>query len=408
MNSIQNNVKEIYFTEKDLKERWTEAIKISREEIEGEMSRACLLNLKRLLETTMDIEVQELAGAERWEHNAGRRNWRNGTYSRSLWTAFGWINPLNVPRLRNGGTDLKIIERYKRRSYKVDKLILGMFLQGVSTRKVKEVIQPLYGKEMISATTVTRISKELNKEVEKFHCREISDDYKYIFLDGIWLKAKSPIKSRKRCILVVYGIKGNGTRELIDFKLARNGESQVSWECFLTSLYNRGLKGENLDLVTIDGNKGLYNAVDIIWPEVKKQRCWAHKLRNVANKVPRKLQKACTNQARDIYDAKNKHEAMKAFKKWESVWKPIVPDAVECLEKDLEDLLWFYDCTESIRKKVRTTNAIERVFREVRRRTRPMSCFTNTQSVERIIFAVFNRQNNIWREKPLKKITQNS
>lgn len=404
MNSIQ----ELYFTDKDINQRWAEAVKISREEIEDEINIACLLNLKRLLETTMDIEVQELAGAERWEHNPGRRNWRNGTYQRSLWTAFGWINPINIPRVRYGGTDFKIVKHYERRSSKINKLILEMFLQGVSTRKVKEVLKPLYGEEMISATTVSRISKELNAEVEKFHRRDIRDDYKYIFLDGIWLKAKSPVKSRKRCILVAYGIKKDGIRELVDFKLARNGESQIAWECFLTSLYNRGLKGENLDLVVIDGNKGLYNAVDIIWPEVKKQRCWAHKLRNVANKVPKKLQEACINEARDIYNAKSRHDAIKVFKRWERIWKPIVPKAVECLEKDLEDLLWFYECPESMRKKVRTTNIIEREFREVRRRTRPMSCFTNTQSVERIIFAVFNRQNNIWRNKPLKEITQNS
>lgn len=410
MNSIQNNVKvkELYFTDKDLKERWAEAIKLSREEIEDSMSKACLLNLKRLLETTMDIEVQELAGAERWEHNPGRRNWRNGTYSRSLWTAFGWINSIKVPRVRFGGTSLQIIERYSRRSSEVNNLLLEMFLQGISTRRIKEVLKSLYGPEMISAGTVSRISKELDKEVEKFHSKTISDDYKYIFLDGIYLKAKSPIKSRRRCILVAYGIKKDGTRELIDFRLARNGESQVAWECFLTSLYNRGLRGENLSLVIIDGNKGLYNAVDLIWPRAKKQRCWAHKLRNVANKVPKKLQEACINQARDIYNAKSRHGAIESFKRWERVWKPIVPEAVKCLEEDLEDLLWFYDHHKSIRKKIRTTNIIERVFREVRRRTRPMSCFTNTQSVERIIFAVFNRQNNIWREKPLKEITQNS
>lgn len=404
MNSIQ----ELYFTDKDINQRWEEAQRILRQEIEDGISKACLVNIKHLLEINMEAEVQEIIGARHWEHNTSRRNWRNGRYSRSLWTQFGWISDINVPRLREVKQPLKTIERYNRRSDKVNKLILEMFLQGVSTRKVKEVLRPLYGQEMISATTVSRISKELDKEVNKFHRKSISDDYKNIFLDGIYLKAKSPVRSKSRCILVAYGIKKDGSRELIDFKLARNGESQIAWESFLTSLYNRGLTGKNLELIVIDGNKGLYNAVDLVFPEVKKQRCWAHKLRNVANKLPKKIEEVCINEARDIYNAESKHKAIKSFKGWAGRWKPIVPQAVECLEKDLDELLNFYECPKVLWKKLRTTNLIERVFREVRRRTRPMSCFTNTQSVERIIFAVFNRQNNIWKDKPFKKITQNS
>jgi putative transposase len=119
------------------------------------------------------------------------------------------------------------------------------------------------------------------------------------------------------------------------------------------------------------------------------------------------LQKVCTSQARDIYDAKSAWHAAKAFKVWAKTWRPIAPEAVKCLEDSLEELLQFYECPKVMWKKLRTTNIIERVFREVRRRTRPMSCFTNTGSVERIIFVIFKRQNEIWKDKPLE-ITQNS
>jgi len=214
------------------------------------------------------------------------------------------------------------------------------------------------------------------------------------------------VHSRRRCILVVYGIRADGVRELIDYRLARKGESQAAWEGFLTSLKNRGLEGRSLQLAVLDGNRGLWNALDMVWPDVPRQRCWAHKLRNVANHLPKKLQPACMDQARDIYDAANYTEAVRAFKRWERIWKPLAPAATACLEQDFEDMLRFFQTPKSMWVKLRTTNIIERVFREVRRRTRPMSCFTNTQSVDRIIYAIFNRQNNLWREKPLREITQ--
>jgi len=284
---------------------------------------------------------------------------------------------------------------------------MEMFLSGVSTRRVKEVLEPIYGRGMISSGLVSSITKELNDEVDKFHRRKLSDDYIVLILDGIYLKAKSPIKSRRRCVLVAYGIKKDGTRELIDYRLARKGESQIAWECFLADLYNRGLEGKELKIIVIDGNKGLSNACDLTWHNVSVQKCWVHKLRNVANYIPKKYQEECISQARKIYKADNKRQAIKYFKEWANTWGSICPKAVKCIEDDLEELLNFYDCPKSLWVKVRTTNVIERQFREVRRRIRPMSCFTNTKSVDRIIFAIFNRQNNIWRDNHLK-ITQNS
>jgi transposase-like protein len=160
--------------------------------------------------------------------------------------------------------------------------------------------------------------------------------------------------------------------------------------------------------MVIDGNKGLRNAIELVYPGVDKQRCWAHKLRNVANKIPKKLQKLCINEARDIYGAGSYKEAVWNFKKWAKIWRPVVPEAVECLEEDIEGLLNFFGCPEEDWKRLRTTNIIERVFREVRRRTRPMSCFQNRESVERIIFAIFYCLNHKWENRPLFKITQNS
>ena len=290
----------------------------------------------------------------------------------------------------------------------MDQGVLEMFLAGVSTRRVQEVLNPWMGRPTVSAGTVSQITKVLSAEVEKFHCRSLSDDYLYLLLDGIYLKTKSPLHAKRRCILVVYGIQANGTRELVDFKMTRMGESQIAWESFLISLKNRGLKGDHLLLAVVDGNKGLWNALDLVWINVPRQRCWAHKLRNVANHIPKKFQPACLTGAKKIYLADTRDDALKVFKRWAKVWVGIVPKAVQCLEEDFEDMLVFMACPKKLRVKLRTTNIIERVFREVRRRTRPISCFQNRESVERIIFAIFHRQNALWREKPLKEITHNS
>jgi len=399
-----NTVAELWFTNKDINERWSQV----REDFWGDLKVATVLAVKRLLETRMEVEMQDTIGARHWKRSPRRRTYRNGSYYRGLMTSFGWVGNLTIPRVRKGIMRFKCLPNYQRRTQDVDRMVLEMFLAGVSTRRVKEVLRPLLGKEVLSASTVSKISKVLNQQVSCYHRRGITDDFEYLILDGIYLKAKSPVHSRRRCILVTYGIRKDGTRELIDYRLACNGESQAAWERFLTSLNNRGLKGSNLKLAVVDGNRGLWNALNMIWPDVPRQRCWAHKLRNVVNHVPKRLQKVCSNEARDIYNAGSYWEAIKAFKQWSRVWRSISPKAVECLERDLEDLLRFYECPKPMWIKVRTTNIIERVFLEVRRRTRPMSCFTNIQSVERIIYAIFFRLNQIWRGKPLKEITQNS
>lgn len=183
-------------------------------------------------------------------------------------------------------------------------------------------------------------------------------------------------------------------------------ESERRWEVFLNNLYNRGLVGDVLGLVITDGNAGLENTVESIYPHVKRQRCWAHKLRNVSNYLKRRDQDKCVKEARAIYSAENRKEAVKIYNKWVKKWRTAYPKAIKCIEKDLEELLNFYCCPQEIRAKVRTTNVIERAFREVRRRTRPVSCFNNAQSIERIVYAVLSHMNDRWRIKTLKEFTQ--
>jgi len=397
-----NTVQELDFSRKALPERWSRVT----QDFWGDIQTHTVRAVKRLLETSMMIEQQDLLGATHWNHQRRFAGHRNGFYRRTLLTSNGFIPDLQVPRLRQGRLSFKCLAAYARRSPDVDQVVLDMFLAGVSTRRVHEVLAPLLGPQSLSSSTVSVIAKVLDQQVRHFHHRTLSDRYHYILLDAVYLKAKAPLSVRKRCVLVAYGITPQGQRELIDFQLT-SSESQVAWECFLAHLVRRGLMGAQLRLAIIDGNKGLANALDFAWPGLPRQRCWAHKLRNVANRLPRRLQKLCTAQAYDIYAADSYTKALKAFKLWKKTWQPLAPAAVRCLEDDLDHLLVFYRCPKPLWKKLRTTNAIERVFREVRRRTRPMSCFQNNDSVERIIYAIFYRQNNLWKDKPLK-ITQNS
>lgn len=393
-----SSLAELFLNDKDLSARWSNI----EQDFTGELKQEAQIALRKLLTTSMEIQVQDLIGSEKWQHNYQRTFYRHGYRSRGLLTSFGYLAALKVPRVSSGKIHFKCFKAYKQRTSDVDALILKMFLAGVSTRRVKEVLEPLLGYNCISASSVSEITKSLNVQVNKYHARKLDDDYVYIIVDGVYFNVKNPIWKKRRCVLVAYGIKSNGIRELIDFGIAPHGEAQSAWEHFLYRLYHRGLEGKNLKLVIRDGNKGLKNALSNIFLDVPQQPCWAHKLRNVANKLPKKLQSLCVDQARDIYSAPDYRTALKNFKSWAKTWQPIAPSAVACLNEDIFDLLHFFKEPKPMWKKLRTSNVIERSFREVRRRTRPMSCFQNSDSIQRIIYAIFYRQNNLWEIKPLK------
>lgn len=251
------------------------------------------------------------------------------------------------------------------------------------------------------------MARSLDEEVCRFHSRRIADIYCYLILDGIVLKVKGAKGVAKRFVLCAYGITPEGRREIISFRQA-TAESEPGWEAFLRDLYNRGLEGKALKLVVTDGCAGLHRALDTVYPYVMRQRCWVHKLRNVAARLPRKVQEECLRGAKRIYQAQTRREAVDCFRRWAGQWRSTQPSAVACIEEDLDELLNFLDCPEAHWRKVRTTNALERAFREVRRRTRPMSCFQNLPSVDRIIFGVINRLDTAWKAKPLPGFTHNS
>lgn len=362
--------------------------------------------LKVLLEGALERELAALLGAGRYRRTDERSGHRNGFYSRDLGTQIGVVTAIRVPRARDVVVERSAFSRYQRRQAQVNQVIREVFLAGVSTRRVGETLAALLG-EPVSAQTVSRVARSLDREVERYHKRPLADDICYLFLDGVYLRTKTTAGSTRRLVLCAYGVSVRGVRRLLDFRLAPS-ESATHWEAFLSQLRDRGLLGQALKLVVSDGCKGLHTALDVVYAYVPRQHCWVHKLRNVANLLRKRQQEECLAGARLIYQAQTRKAAVRAYWLWAKRWRAEAPKAVACLERDLEALLNFLACPTAHHKKVRTTNAIERCFREVRRRTRPMSCFNNDGSCERIIYAVLSHLNHNWQGKPLLQFTHHS
>lgn len=398
----------------NLKRRWQFAKHFFQEANENnfwtDINKFARSMTKDFFEITLEEEMIQYIGSQKSQRIQNRIDYRNGYYNRNFDTTFGPIENIKVPRSRSGLFQPSMFNKYQRRQESVNQSIINCFLLGVSTRNVKDVLKPLIGIN-VSASTVSNATKAVDKLVKQFHKRKLVDDYQFLFLDAINISVRYGNKSVKKTVLTAYGITMLGQREIIDFRIVKS-ESKDACESFLNNLFNRGLEGNNLKLIATDGGKGLIAALDIVYPEIKHQRCWFHKLQNIMKLFKKNDQKLALKALRKIYNAQSKAIALKRFKDFKNAWNKTYPNVVNSLERDLEELLNFLTITIKnehrafIRKRIRTTNVIERVFREVRRRTRPMSCFNNNDSIQRIMFAVFYRLNNNWKAKTLNQFTQ--
>jgi transposase-like protein len=361
--------------------------------------------LKKLLESDAEQQMAEYLGL-RWHERtprAQRVDYRNGCYQRDYVTPLGEIR-LRIPRTRERSFLPRWIGRLERRAPEVAELIRQAFLRGISTRQVGRVVAVLTG-EAVSAQTVSRLTRVLDRAVHAFHQRQLSDQWAYLVLDGVWLKVRRAFGPQKVLLLVAYGIRRDGRRELLAFTRAKS-ESQAGWEGLLNDLYRRGLRGANMQLVISDGCPGLARALETVYPRVRHQRCWVHKMRNILEKVRRRDEPQVKFQAQKIYLADNVAAARRAFERFRFHWQRKYPAMVGQLQRDLPELLHFFVLPRHLWRKLRTTNIIERCFVEVRRRTRPMVVFTNVESVDRIIYAIFSRFNEDWKDHTLNLFTQ--
>jgi putative transposase len=334
-----------------------------------------------------------------------RRGYRNGFYVRDFVTRLGTLR-LRIARARDRSFRPAGLERFQRRAEEVLMLIREAFLRGISTRQVGRVVGIVTG-EAVSAQTVSKVSRSLDRLVKAFQQARLRDEWVYLFLDGVSLRVRRPAGRQRVQMLVAYGVRAEGSRQLLGF-LRSAGESQAAWEGLLMDLYRRGLEGKNLKLIVTDGCEGLATALQTVYPRVKHQRCWVHKMRNILEKVRRCDYEAVKADAQAIYLAEGRQAAQAAFRQFQSQWRGAYPGMVKRLEHDLPELLSFFSFPRHLWRKLRTTNVIERCFVEVRRRTRPMVCFVNVESVDRIIYAIFNGMNEKyeWKNRTLRLFTQ--
>ena len=380
----------LHLNRKEYIERWND-VKDYLVDYEGEPYQQKMREaLKATLEGAIHAELVGYLRAKPHERTEGRFDYRNGTYRRGLVTSYGYLGMLEVPRCRKKGFKTKVFRCYQRRWKEVDEYIQGIFIAGVSTRETGLVLKKLMDYKP-SASTVSAVIKLLDPAVKQFHRQPLTDSYRYLFLDGVWVKV-SGYKVVKKVLLIAYGVKHDGTREIIDYRLALS-ESEREWGGFLSDLYRRGLTGDTLKLLIIDGGKGLRAAVDMVYPHIGIQRCWVHKLRNVSLRLRARYREACLAQAKKIYAAKCHREALARLRSWVRRWQIDAPEAVVCLKKDIEELLTFFGENQKLWIKLRTTNAIERTIRELRKRIRPMCSFANNPSCDRIVYAVVKKHN---------------
>ena len=329
--------------------------------------------------------------------------YRNGYYERGFATVFGTIR-LRIARARGQNFLPPGVKRFQRRAPALAMLIREAFLRGLSTRQVGRVVSTLTG-EVVSAQTVSRLIRDLDEAVSEFHRAPLADEWAYLFLDGVSLRVRRPAGRKRVQMLIAYGVRRDGQRQLLAF-LRSQGESQSAWEGLLGDLYRRGLHGENLQLILTDGCPGLAAAIQTVYPRVLHQRCWVHKMRNILEHVRKRDYDEVKRGAQAIYRAENRRQAEAAFRRFRQRWQREYGPMIRRLERDLPDLLSFFSFPQPLWKKLRTTNVIERCFVEVRRRTRPMVCFVNVKSVDRIIYSIFQRFTLEWKTRTLNLFTQ--
>jgi putative transposase len=359
---------------------------------------------KHFLEADSERQRDQYAVLDSYER--GPRppsHYRNGFYERDFVTRFGTIR-LRIARARGKSFLPRAMEKFQRRAPELTLLIREAFLRGISTRQVGRVVALLTG-EVVSAQTVSNLTRDLDHAVEEFHKAPLKDEWAYLFLDGVNLKVRRPAGRQCVQMLVAYGVRRDGARQLLGF-LRTHGEGQTHWEALLNDLYRRGLKGDKLLLVVTDGCPGLAAALETVYPRVAHQRCWVHKMRNILDKVRKRDYDAVKTDAQAIYLADGYRQAQAAARAFGRRWRAEYTSMVKQLERDLPQLLAFYRFPKHLWRKLRTTNIIERCFVEVRRRTRPMVCFVNVRSVDRILYSIFQKFNLEWKTRTLRLFTQ--
>ena len=347
--------------------------------------------LASILNQILDVQSTEQIGAKRYERNQDRKAYRNGIRERQMTTRIGTIT-LEIPRHRQGRFQTDLFERYQRSEQALVLAMIEMVINGVSTRKIQSVTEELCG-QSFSKSTVSVLCKRLDPIIEAFCNRPLLKHYPFVIIDALYLKAREDARVRSKGLLIAQGICEDGHREIIGFEIA-DSESEASWSEFFYNLKKRGL--EKIDLVVSDNHKGLVKAVRKCFQNATWQRCQTHFSRNVLDRTPKRLQPKIKESLRLMYDSPEIESARTMCNRIITQFEDKAPKAITVLESGFDDVMAVMSLPLKYRKRLRTTNSIERLNEEIRRRERVIRIFPNVKSVIRLIGALLIEQDEKW------------
>jgi transposase-like protein len=351
--------------------------------------------IRLVLECVLQEEVRELVGARRYERLSSRKDHLNGTYLRRLLTSMGLVE-LTVPRTRASGSPTSsVIGRYKRRSDEIDRMVTTAYVEGVSTRDMKRVTRSLMGAG-ISRSTVSRVTKALSAQVEELRRAPITEPVPYLYLDATFLDARWARSVENVSALVAYGVGSDGHRRLLGLTIGAE-ESEDSWSELLLQLAERGLSG--VELVIADEHRGLASAVRRHLPEARRQRCTVHLERNVLTKAPQRLRGRVAKQLRGIFQAASAGEAKKRLQAFAGGLGQQVPEALRCLEEGFTAATQYFAFPKPHWIRIRSTNGLERLHGEIKRRIRSVGAFPDRDSALRLVTAVALETTRVWADR---------
>jgi len=347
--------------------------------------------VREMILTLAEAELGEVLAAQPYERRSDRRGYRNGKRERSISTGLGRaVIELPRARLREGGEEKEwqsmLIERYQRRARSVDSALLGCYLSGANGRRIRGALSPLLRGAALSKSAISRIVGRLQALFMDWRQRSLkTESVVLLYLDGICLRVRIANKVVTAPVVVALGVREDGAKVVLDMELLQS-ESSECWGGFVDGLISRGLPRPCL--VIIDGNKGLRAAVEKNWPGIKVQRCTVHKLRNLERHVPRHALEEVKSDYHRIINAESFEQASKAYREFIVKWKKLAPKVVVSLEEAGEELLTFYGFPKSQWKSLRTTNAIERLNGEFRRRVKTQGSLPSAQAAELLLFGL--------------------
>lgn len=346
----------------------------------GEMVRG---TVEDTLNSLLDAEADRLCNASRYERSPERQDTRAGHYGRKLQTKAGEVQ-LRMPKLRKLTFESAIIERYRRRESSVEEALIEMYLAGVSVRRVEDITEALWGTK-VSPSTVSNLNKKIYEHIERWRNRPIEGRHPYVYLDGIVLKRSWAGEVRNVSVLVAIGVNADGFREILGVAEGAK-EDKAGWLAFLRHLKERGLEG--VELLISDACLGLVEATTELYPDAKWQRCVVHFYRNVFAAVPSTKVRPVADMLKAIHAQEDKESARrKASDVVAKLGSMKMTKAAELVERGIEDTLTYYDFPSEHRRRVRTNNPMERIMREIRRRTRVVGAFPDGNSALMLVAA---------------------